>query len=148
MNPHEGKIDDVSDSGSTRLLAAGMILFLLGLFAGFAVPAFHNPRLGLSAHLEGVLNGTFLLVVGLAWHRVALGPGAKTAAFWLLLWGAFINFAACVAGAITGASRMTPIAGEGFSALPWQEALVGGMFATVGISMVIAVALLCKGLLR
>ena len=92
------------------------------------------------------MNGTFLLVAGLAWHRVALGARARAAALWLLLWGTYVNFAACVAGAITGASRMTPIAGNGFSGLPWQETLVMGMFASVGIAMVSAVVMLCRGL--
>ena len=50
-----------------RLLWHGLFLFLLGLLSGFAVPAVTNPRMGVSAHLEGVMNGVFLSVLGLAW---------------------------------------------------------------------------------
>ena len=35
----------------------GMLLFLLGLLTGFAEPHFGNVRMGLAAHLEGVMNG-------------------------------------------------------------------------------------------
>ena len=31
-----------------RLLRAGILLFLLGLFTGFVVPIVNNPRMGLS----------------------------------------------------------------------------------------------------
>jgi (hydroxyamino)benzene mutase len=44
----------------------GRFLFLLGLFTGFAEPHFLNMRMGLAAHLEGVLNGIFLLASGTA----------------------------------------------------------------------------------
>ncbi len=55
-----------------KLLLAGAILFLLGLLSGFVVPFVKNPRMGLSSHLEGVMNGIFLLLVGLLWDRLVL----------------------------------------------------------------------------
>jgi hypothetical protein len=48
-----------------RLLQFGVLLFLLGLLSGFVTPALANPRMGLSSHLEGVMNGTFLVILGL-----------------------------------------------------------------------------------
>lgn len=48
-----------------RLLQAGILLFLLGLLTGFLVPFTANPRMGLSSHLEGVMNGMFLVGLGL-----------------------------------------------------------------------------------
>jgi hypothetical protein len=47
-----------------RLMWHGMFLFLLGLFTGFAEPHFVNMRMGLAAHLEGVLNRHFSSSVG------------------------------------------------------------------------------------
>jgi (hydroxyamino)benzene mutase len=129
-----------------QLYFFGMILFLLGLLAGFATPAFRNPRLGLSAHLEGVMNGMFLIVVGLIWQKVALSASHKKFAFGLLLWGAYANWTACLLGGIFGASRMTPIAGGSFTAEPWQELLVSGLFASVGLAMLVAILLLAWGL--
>ena len=44
----------------------GMFLFLLGLLTGFVETKFANVRMGLAAHLEGVMNGIFLLALGAA----------------------------------------------------------------------------------
>ena len=57
-----------------RLLWHGMCLFLLGLLTGFVEQKFNNPRMGLAAHLEGVMNGTFLVALGAAWEEVKLAP--------------------------------------------------------------------------
>jgi hypothetical protein len=35
----------------------GLLLFLLGLLVGLAAPVLANPRMGVSSHIEGVLNG-------------------------------------------------------------------------------------------
>lgn len=129
-----------------RLFFLGLVLFLLGLLVGFATPAFRNPRLALSAHLEGVLNGMFLILMGVIWERFTLPARAQGAAFALLLWASFANWLACVLGAAFGASRMTPIAGGSFTAEPWQENLVAVLFGSVGLTMVAAVALLLWGL--
>src|SRR5260370_725648 len=48
------------------LMKHGMVLFLLGLITGLVIPQLHNPRMGGSAHLEGLLNGIFLPVLGAA----------------------------------------------------------------------------------
>jgi (hydroxyamino)benzene mutase len=129
-----------------RLYLFGMALFLIGLVTGLANPAFKNPRMGLSAHLEGVMNGMFLIIVGVIWDRFQLSERKKTFTFWLLIWGTYVNWLACVLAGIAGASRMTPIAGHGFTADAWQEMLIGGMFVSVGLTMTLAVALLAWGL--
>ncbi len=46
------------------LMWHGMFLFLLGLISGFVEQKFVNPRMGLAAHLEGVMLGTFLIALG------------------------------------------------------------------------------------
>ena len=47
-----------------RLLQLGVTLFLLGLLVGFAVQSLANPRMGLASHIEGVMNGLFLMALG------------------------------------------------------------------------------------
>lgn len=59
----------------TVLFELGLALFLLGLLTGLAIPAMKNPRMGLSSHLEAVLNGMFLVLLGLLWPHVELTPG-------------------------------------------------------------------------
>jgi len=53
-----------------------MVLFLIGLFTGLAQPHFANIRMALAAHLEAVMNGTFLLAVGAIWSEVRLSSRA------------------------------------------------------------------------
>jgi hydroxylaminobenzene mutase len=62
------------ESTNRRLMWHGMFLFLIGLLTGFAEQHFANTRMGLAAHLEGVMNGTFLLALGAAWNEVRLSP--------------------------------------------------------------------------
>jgi hypothetical protein len=52
-----------------RLLWHGMFMFLLGSAHRLAEPQFANTRMGLAAHLEGVMNGTFVLALGAVWPR-------------------------------------------------------------------------------
>jgi hydroxylaminobenzene mutase len=59
-----------------------MSLFLLGLLTGFAETKVANVRTALTARLEGVRNGTFLLALGAAWSEVRLAPTVKTIAYW------------------------------------------------------------------
>jgi hypothetical protein len=47
-----------------------MYLFLLDLLIGFADRQVTNPRMGLAAHLEGLMNGTCLIALGAVWQFV------------------------------------------------------------------------------
>ncbi|RLA39699.1 MAG: hypothetical protein DRQ64_06385 [Gammaproteobacteria bacterium] len=47
--------------------------------------------------------------------------------------------------AFFGTSEMTPIAGAGYSGLPWQETLVTAGLSSVGIAMLIASIILVIG---
>jgi hydroxylaminobenzene mutase len=131
-----------------RFVFHGALLFLLGLLAGFLAPSAANPRMGLSAHLEGVMNGTFLLALGAVWSYVSLELRFETAAFWLLLYGAYVNWASVLLGALTGASRLMPIAGAGHTGPAWAEALVGFGLLSISFAMVAGVALVLWGVVR
>ncbi len=130
------------------LVAAGALLFLLGLLGGFAIPDMSNPRMGLSAHLEGVLNGMFLMVVGLAWARLRLSVRLMSLAYWMLLYGTFANWFFITLAAIFGTIALTPIAGAGHSGSAWQESLVAAGLISVGVAMVLGGALLVLGFYR
>jgi hydroxylaminobenzene mutase len=136
------------ESRSRALLALGAFLFLLGLLTGALIPAVRNARLGLSAHLEGVMNGTFLMVLGAIWHRVHLSDALSKLCFWLLVYGTVANWFFTLLGGVFGAARMMPIAGNGMTALPWQETVVGFGLITLSIAMVVGCGLLTWGLAR
>lgn len=129
-----------------RLMWHGVFLFLLGLLAGFFEQKFSNPRMGLAAHLEGLMNGTFVLAVGAAWTEVRLPPHSIRLTFWTLLYGAYINVLVTALAATFGTAAMTPLTGAIHPALGWQETLVTVGFISVGISMLVASVLLLWGL--
>jgi hydroxylaminobenzene mutase len=52
----------------------GMFLFLLGLITGLVEQRFTNIRMGLSAHLEGVMNGMLTTLLGAAFGTAAASP--------------------------------------------------------------------------
>ena len=123
-----------------------MCLFLLGLLTGFAEQRFANMRMGLAAHLEGVMNGTFLVALGAVWTDVRLPPATKTIAYWTALYGTYGNWLVTTLAAALGTQALSPITGAGHSGPPWQESLVTTGFLTVGIAIVACAVLALWGL--
>ena len=134
------------ESANRRLMWHGIFLFLLGLFTGFAESHVANVRMGLAAHLEGVMNGTFLIAIGAIWHHVKLAPTTKTVTFWLALYGTYVNWLITMLAAILGTGALSPVTAPGRTALPWQESLVTAGFLSVGITIVLASLLVLWGL--
>jgi hydroxylaminobenzene mutase len=142
-----GEMMGLEDS-KRRLLWHGMSLFLLGLLTGFVEQNFSNPRMGLAAHLEGVMNGTFLVALGGVWTEVRLSRRLKGAAYWSALYGTYANWAVTLLAAIFGTAAMSPITAAGRSGQPWQEELVTFGFMSVGIVIVASSILVLSGLRR
>ena len=138
----------LSTDRQRRLIWHGMFLFLLGLFVGFAEAQVANPRMGLAAHLEGLMNGIFLIALGAVWPFVGLPPSVTAVAYWTVLYGTYANVIITTFAAIVGASSLSPITGAGHNAMPWQETLVTAGFGTVGIAMVVSSLLILWGLRR
>lgn len=129
-----------------RLLFHGIALFLIGLLTGLVEQHFTNVRMALAAHLEGVLNGIFLLAVGAIWNDVRLPPTVGKIAYWALLGGTYGNWAVVTTAAILGTAAMSPITSTGHSAAPGQEMLVATGFVLIGIAILLASSLLLWGL--
>ena len=127
------------------LLFLGVLLFLFGLVIALFIPLMTNPRMGVSAHLEGTLNGMFLLILGLIWHKLVLKEKWLTITFWLTVYGSFANFVAVSIGAITGAGKMMPIAG-GKEGTPLLEGLISFLLISLGLAMITVCILLLSGL--
>jgi len=123
-----------------------MFLFLLGLLTGFVETKFTNHRMGLAAHLEGVMNGTFLLALGAAWSEVRLSGVLKAVAYWSALYGTYANWLVTTLAAVFGTGALSPITASGLSGRPWQEHLVTIGFVTVGLVMVATAILVLLGL--
>jgi hydroxylaminobenzene mutase len=137
-----------ADEVRRRLIWHGLLLFLLALLVGLVVPLLTNPRMGLSAHLIGLMGGMFLMLLGLIWREHSLGPRAASVAFWSALYGSYVNLVATLLAAYWGTGWLTPIAAAGYLARPWQEFLVGFGLITLSIAMVMSCALLLWGMRR
>jgi hydroxylaminobenzene mutase len=135
----------MEDSGR-RLMWHGMFLFLLGLITGFAETHFANVRMGLAAHLEGVMNGIFLIALGAIWSEVRLPSPTKAIAYWTALYGSYVNWLVTTLAAIFGTAALSPISSAGHTGQPWQEDVVTANFISVGIVIVASAVLVLWGL--
>jgi hydroxylaminobenzene mutase len=108
------------------LLRASFFLLLLSLFTGMAIPMFRNPRLGLSAHLTGLMNAGVLIAVAVAWPFLAGSRWSKLLRG-LFLFDTYGIWFTNVLGAAWGASRPFPLVSNGITAPAWQELVVSAM---------------------
>jgi (hydroxyamino)benzene mutase len=131
---------------SRSLLFAGFLLFLLALLTGLLIPVFNNPRQGLSSHLTGVMNGFFLILLGLCWERLRLGVRAASAVFGLALYAAYANWTINFLGAAFGTGKLTPLVADGRIGAPWQEAVVNTGAVTLALSVVTCLVLILRSL--
>jgi hydroxylaminobenzene mutase len=67
-------------------------------------------------------------------------------AFWTVLYGTYVNWLITILAAVFGTAALSPITGAGHSGQPWQETFVMAGFMSVGITIVIASALVLWGL--
>ncbi|WP_157073344.1 hydrogenase [Kribbia dieselivorans] len=130
------------------LIALGVALFLAGLITGVVIPKLALSRLGLTSHLEGTMNGMFLMLVGLIWTRLDLGDLWRQITFWTLLYGTWANWGATLLAGIWGTGQRTPIASGGRVGSPGHERIVSTMLIGVGITDIVAVTIILVGLLR
>lgn len=140
-------MENLRELQSKRLVFIGVLLFTLGLFVGLFIPLMANPRMGLSTHLEGIMNGIFIAVLGLVWHRIELSDKWLSATYWLMIYGTFANFVAVLLAAITGAGKMMPIA-NGQEKGPVLEAIISFLLVSLALVMLAACVLILIGLYR
>ena len=128
------------------LIQVGLLLFFCALVVGVLVPQFGIPRLGLSAHLLGVLQGIFLVVVGLLWPKVHLGRAASWVAFWLLLYGCLAAWTANVlAGIWRAGGALLPTAAGSAQGSAVQEWAIAVELRSAAVSLLVALVLLIWG---
>jgi len=130
-----------------RLLQLGLALFLLGLLTGLAVPALANPRMALASHVEAVMNGMFLMLLGLVWPALRLSPRLLSAAFSLAVYAAFTNWLATLLAAVWRAGNpMMPLAAQGSVGSPAQELVLKALLVSLALAMIAACVLVLFGL--
>jgi (hydroxyamino)benzene mutase len=131
-----------------KLIFLGVLLFFLGLIVGLLAPLLTNPRMGLSSHIEGVMNGMLLVILGLIWNRVKLSPRWLKITFWLAVYGTFANwFGIFVAAAFNAGKRLT-IAARGQQGHPFAEAVVEFSLISLTLAMLMVSIMVLIGLAR
>lgn len=139
--------EERQDHMARRFLQIGIVLFFLGLLTGFAVPAAANPRMALSSHLEGVMNGLLLLALGAFWHRVRLGHRAQRVAFSLAAYGTFANWGTTLLAAMWGAgAEMMPLTAAGYTGTSAQELVIAVGLLSLSLAMLFVCPLVLWGL--
>lgn len=139
---------NIKKTQSNQLLFAGMLLFFLGLIVGLAAPVFANPRMAVSSHMEGILNGIFLIVLGLIWDRILVTDRWLKITYWLVLYGTFVNWFAIMVAAIFNAGKMLGIVANGKEGSPLPEAIVSFCLITLTLAMLISCIIILTGLWR
>jgi hydroxylaminobenzene mutase len=114
---------------SQRLLQIGAALLLFSFFEGFAIPFLGSPRIGLSVHTLSAYEGVLLMVSGLVWPRLAIGPTSSRLGCWFLVYSALAILAAYTVAAAWGVGIDTiRLAGELPDGLtrgtPFQETVI------------------------
>jgi hydroxylaminobenzene mutase len=102
--------------------------------------------MGLAAHLKGVMNGTFLVALGGVWNYVELPKALKTATYWMVLYGTYMNWLMTVLAAIFGTGALSPLTAPGYKGQPWKENLITVGFMRVGIVITLFALLVLWGL--
>src|SRR5947209_4016272 len=106
---------------SRTLMFYGFLLFLLALATGLFINQLPNPRLGQGAHITGLMNGMFLVLLALAWDRLRLGARTASWVAGLVLFGAYANWGFSLLAALLGTGKLTPLASGGHVAEPWKR---------------------------
>ncbi|HTO70985.1 MAG TPA: hypothetical protein VMR31_14080 [Myxococcota bacterium] len=132
------------------LCFTGVLLFMLGLLTGFAIPALRSPRIGLSAHVAAVQSGSALVAFGFVGARLELSPGWAAVIAHGLWVSLYVTWLGLLASGYWGAGGTLPIAGGGIRAKPWQErasfALIGaGSLGTAAAVAALLVAWSARG---
>ncbi len=139
-------------SGSRQILIHGMVLVMLGLLWGLAVPGTPHPRLALGAHIQFMTNGMLFIVLATALLALPHSVGLKSVrvmvvAAWLT-WGMALSE---VANSWWGTAQMLPIAASQAGASGGeavQELIVSIAHIAGGLGLICAWVLLLVGFLK
>ena len=124
-----------------------MLLFLFALLVGLAIPKFAAPRLGLSAHLLGIMQGLFLMVTGLLWPRLELNQAASRAGFWLAVYGCLAAWTANVLAGVWGVGNsMLPMAAGPAHGSALQEGIIAISLRTAAVALIAVSLMILWGL--
>ncbi len=131
--------------GGWRLTRAGLLLLFLTALTGPLIPMLEVPKLGVVAHMHGLLNGILLLVLGSPWPRLRMHMGTSLLASWGLVVACFavvLVVAACAVARVGGETFPVFFAGYvGSSLVELAVKIVVGTLSVVILAALGAAAL-------
>jgi hydroxylaminobenzene mutase len=116
-----------SNNEARQLLFHGGIMTLLSLLSGFTTFFALAPRIALSSHTVGLLQGAMLIAIAGAWHLLNAPPKTLKIIKYTLLVGFYANWVSTQLSALWSAGKGTyPINGKDMpeGAVPWQDMTV------------------------
>ena len=116
-----------SNSEARQLLFHGGIMTLLSLLSGFTTFFALAPRIALSSHTVGLLQGAILIAIAGSWHLLNAPPKTLKIIKYTLLVGFYANWISTQLSALWSAGRDTyPINGKDMvaGAASWQDLTV------------------------
>jgi len=130
-----------------RLIQLGVVLLLLGLLTGVAVPVLAVPRLAVSAHIVGVLGGLALIILGLVWPQLQVGPGTSRLGYSLALYSIYVGwFMPLLGGVWQAGGTMFPLAVGATRGTAFQEGVIATGLFTGAVAVIALCVLLLWGL--
>jgi hydroxylaminobenzene mutase len=139
-------------SGSRQILIHGMVLVMVGLVWGLAVPGTPHPRLALGAHIQFMTNGMLFIVLATALLALPHSVGLKSVR--VMVVAAWLTWAMAlseVANSWWGTTQMLPIAASQAGASGgehMQELIVSVAHIAAGLGLISAWALLLIGFVK
>ena len=132
-----------------HLMQLGVLLFLLSLLTGLAIPKLKNPRMGLSSHVGTAMNGMFLVILGLIWPRVELADVWLAVTFWLVVYAAYANWLATLLAAVWNAGGpLMPLAAGDRKGSTSQERVIGLLLISLSVAFIAGTVLVLVGVTR
>ena len=116
-----------STNEARQILFHGGIMTLLSLLSGFTAYFALAPRLALSSHTVGLLQGAILIAIAGSWHLLNAPPKTLKILKVSLLVGFYANWISTQLSALWSAGRITyPINGKAMpeGAASWQDMTV------------------------
>ncbi len=116
-----------SASEARQLLFHGGIMTLLSLLSGFTTFFALSPRIALSSHTVGLLQGAILIAVAGSWHLLNAPPKTLRIIKYTLVVGFYANWVSTQLSALWSAGRDTyPVNGKDMpaGAASWQDLTV------------------------
>lgn len=133
-----------SDNEARQILFHGGLMTLLSLLSGFTVYFAVAPRIALSSHTVGLLQGVTLIAIAGAWHLLKLSPASLKIIKYTLIIGFYGNWMSLQLAALWGAGKSGfPILGNQIpdGAAPWQDLTVT-ILGILSVLVVVSAALI------